>query len=51
VHSTPLAGLVAKVDEEVLAALELEVVEKWQDFEENGYLIYRQRMVIASARK
>jgi ubiquinone/menaquinone biosynthesis C-methylase UbiE len=51
VHSTPLAGLMAKVDEEVLAALEREVVEKWQDFEENGYLIYRQRMVIGSARK
>jgi hypothetical protein len=51
VHSTPLAGVVAKVDEEVLAALEREVVEKWQDFKEDGTLMYQQRIVVASARK
>jgi len=51
VHSTPLAGLVAKVDEEDLAALERDVVEKWQEFEENGTLMYQQRVVVASARK
>lgn len=51
VHSTPLAGVVAKVDEEDLTALEREVVEKWQDFEEDGTLMYQQRIVVASARK
>jgi ubiquinone/menaquinone biosynthesis C-methylase UbiE len=51
VYSTPLAGLVAKVDEAVLAALEREVVEKRQEFEENGVLRDQQRMVVASARK
>jgi len=51
VHSTPLAGLVANVDEEVLAVLEREVVEKWQDFEEDGALRDQQRIVVASARK
>jgi ubiquinone/menaquinone biosynthesis C-methylase UbiE len=51
VHSTPLAGVVANADEEHLAALERDVVEEWQDFQENGNLIYQQRMVVASARK
>jgi ubiquinone/menaquinone biosynthesis C-methylase UbiE len=51
VYSTPLAGVVANVDEDVLTALEREVVEKWQDFQEDGSLMYQQRMVVASARK
>ena len=51
VYSTPLAGAVTNIDGEVLAALERDVVEEWQDFEENGNLIYQQRIVIASARK
>lgn len=51
VHSTPLAGMVAKVDEEVLAALEGEVVKRWRAFEEGGRLMYRQRIVVASARR
>jgi ubiquinone/menaquinone biosynthesis C-methylase UbiE len=51
VHSTPLTGVVAKVDEEVLAALERDVVKKWQDFEQNGNLRYQQRIVTASAQK
>ncbi len=51
VHSTPLAGVVAEVDEDALAALEREVVEKWQDFEKDGALMYQQRIVVASARK
>jgi ubiquinone/menaquinone biosynthesis C-methylase UbiE len=51
VHSTPLAGMVANVDEDALAALERDVVKKWQDFEENGSLMYQQRIVVASARK
>jgi len=51
VYSTPLAGVVADVDKEVLAVLEREVVEKWQDFQEDGTLMYQQRIVLASARK
>jgi ubiquinone/menaquinone biosynthesis C-methylase UbiE len=51
VHSTPLVGLVAEVDEEVLATLGGEVIEKWQDFEEDDALMYQQRIVVASARK
>jgi hypothetical protein len=51
VHSTPLAGMVAQADEDALAALEREVVEVWQEFEEDGILKYRQRIVEASARK
>jgi ubiquinone/menaquinone biosynthesis C-methylase UbiE len=51
VHSTPLAGVVANADEKVLATLERDVVQKWQDFEEDGSLIYQQRVVVATARK
>lgn len=51
VHSTPLAGIVAKEDEKTLAALEHDVITKWQAFEEEGRLIYQQRIVVASARK
>jgi len=51
VGSTPLAGIVANVDEKSLAALERDVIDKWQEFEEEGHLIYRQRIVTASARK
>ncbi len=51
VHSTPLAGMVADADEETLAALEHDVVEKWQDFAADGDLMYQQRVVVGSARK
>jgi hypothetical protein len=51
VYSTPLAGIVAKEDEEARTALEREVVNRWQDFEEDGNLMYQQRIVAASARK
>ena len=51
VHSTPLAGLVVQANEEVLTALEREVVEVWREFEEDGNLRYQQRVVEASARK
>jgi ubiquinone/menaquinone biosynthesis C-methylase UbiE len=51
VHSTPLAGIVPQQDEDALAALEREVVNEWQDFEEDGSLVYRQRIVVVRARK
>jgi hypothetical protein len=43
--------VVAQADEEALAALEREVVDVWQEFEEDGNLRYLQRIVNASARK
>lgn len=51
IHSTPLAGMVAQVDDAALAALECEVVEAWREFETGDGLSYRQRIVEASARK
>ncbi len=52
VYSTPLAGMVANADKEALAALERDVVEKWQDYsEKDGSMRYEQRIVEVSARK
>jgi ubiquinone/menaquinone biosynthesis C-methylase UbiE len=51
VHSTPLAGMVAKVDEEERAALERDVVAEWQDFEVDGAMTCQQRIVVVTARK
>lgn len=51
VHSTPLAEMVAQAKAEDLAALEREVVEAWQEFEQDGVLMYRQRIVEAKAQK
>lgn len=51
VSSTPLAMMVGNVDEDVRDALERDVVKQWQHFEEDGSLIYQQRVVEASARK
>lgn len=51
VRSTPLAGLVAQVDDEKRVALERDVVEKWQAFVEDGALTLHIRDVVATARK
>lgn len=51
IQSTPLLGELSKVDKEVQRSLEKEVVEKWQDFEEDGSLQYRQRIIFASGIK
>ncbi|HEY1407303.1 MAG TPA: methyltransferase domain-containing protein [Promineifilum sp.] len=51
VHGTPLAGTMAKADEGTIAALERDVVSKWQAFEEDGRLVYQQRIVKAGAVK
>lgn len=51
VYSTPLARMVANVDEKARTALERDVIEEWQDFEADGSLIYHQRIAVASARK
>lgn len=51
VHSTPLSGMVAQVDDEVLAELERKVAEGWQEFEADGSFRYAQRIVEAKALK
>jgi ubiquinone/menaquinone biosynthesis C-methylase UbiE len=51
VHSTPLAGAVAQVDEERRGSLEREVVAKWQEFVEDHALVLQVRIVVAMARK
>jgi len=51
VNSTPLAGDLAEADEEASISLEKEVVDRWQDFVDDGAFIYEQRIVTASARK
>jgi SAM-dependent methyltransferase len=51
VHSTPLAGALAPVDDERRGSLERDVVAKWQGFVEGGSLVLQVRGVVATARK
>lgn len=51
VHSTPLAGAVAKLDEGARQGLERDVISKWQDFVKDGSLMLELRMVVATATK
>lgn len=51
VHSTPLSGLLADTSDEERAKLERDIVARWQEFEENGVMIYRQPIVEMTARK
>jgi ubiquinone/menaquinone biosynthesis C-methylase UbiE len=51
VSSTPLAGAVAKVDDERRGSLERDVVARWQEFVENGSMMLKLRMVVATAQK
>lgn len=51
VRSTPLAAAVTQANDATIQALEDEVVDRWQDFEEDGVLMYKQRVVTAVARK
>jgi SAM-dependent methyltransferase len=51
VHSTPLAGAVALVNEERRGSLERDVVAKWQEFVKDRTLVLQVRMVVATARK
>ena len=51
VHSTPLAGAVAHVNEERRGSLEREVVAKWQEFVKDRTLVLQVRMAVATARK
>ena len=51
VHSTPLAGAVAKVDDDRRDSLERDVVAKWQEFVKDRALELQVRIVVATARK
>ncbi len=51
VQSTPLWGELSKVDEKVHESLEQEIVNKWKDFEKDGSMQYRQRIIFASGQK
>jgi ubiquinone/menaquinone biosynthesis C-methylase UbiE len=51
VHSTPLAGAVAQVNDERRGALERDVAAKWQEFVKDRALMIQVRMVVATARK
>lgn len=51
VHSTPLAGVVGQVNDELRGSLEREVVAKWQEFVKDRALMLQVRMVVATARK
>jgi ubiquinone/menaquinone biosynthesis C-methylase UbiE len=51
VHSTPLAGAVAQVDDERRGALERDVVARWQEFVEDRALVLQVRVAVATAQK
>ncbi|MGH7265719.1 MAG: methyltransferase domain-containing protein [Candidatus Rokuibacteriota bacterium] len=51
VHSTPLAGPVAQVDDERRGALERDVVAKSRELVKDGALTFEVRIVVAMARK
>lgn len=51
VHSTPLAGAVAQVNDERLASLERDLAADWQEFVKDRALMLKVRMVVATAWK
>lgn len=51
VHSTPLGGTVAQVDDEHRGSLERDVVANWQEFVKDRALMLQVRVVVATARK
>jgi ubiquinone/menaquinone biosynthesis C-methylase UbiE len=51
VHSTPLAGAVAQANDELRGSLEREIVANWQELVEDGALVLRVRMLVATAWK
>jgi ubiquinone/menaquinone biosynthesis C-methylase UbiE len=51
VHSTPLAGAVAQMDDERHNSLERDVVANWQEFVEDRALMLHVRVVVTTARK
>ena len=51
IQSTPLVGLVAEASDDVLGALEHDVVKGWQAWLEGDGLTYQQSMIVTAARK
>jgi ubiquinone/menaquinone biosynthesis C-methylase UbiE len=51
VQSTPLAEVVGAADDEARAALEREVVARWQDFVEDGGLRFELDILVVTGRK
>jgi len=51
VHSTPLAGAVSQVNDDLRSSVEREVVAKWQKFVEDRTLMLPLRMLLATAQK
>ena len=49
--TAPLAGVVARVDDERRGSLERDVVAQWQDFVKDRALVLQVRIVVATARK
>lgn len=51
VNSTPLAGVVAQLNDERLGTLERDITAKWQEFVKDHATMLQVRMVVATARK
>ena len=51
VHSTPLTGMLSKLDAARIAALESDVVRGWQRWSDDGGMRHEQGMNVAKARK
>ncbi len=51
IYCTPLAGPVAQASDEQRAALERDIVARWQPFVQDGGLRYDQEILVATARK
>ena len=51
IFSTPLAAVISKADDTSHAALEKDVFKRWQNFSDNGSVIYAQPIVTMVAKK
>lgn len=51
VHSTPLAAVVTRADDQRRDSLEREVVRNWQELVEDQFLVLQVRVVVATAQK
>lgn len=51
VHSTPLAGVVEQVSDDLLGSLERDIEAQWQQLVKDDALMLQVRMVVATARK
>ena len=51
INSTPLVGIVSEASEQQQQSLERDVVQQWENFEQDGGMIYRQQVLTATAEK